>query len=167
MREDLEHGLLDLRKVSYRMARLSIMIAALTACNVASFLFMAGSMARSGYSAYQASFVVLGVSLVVGGSALVAVVLFENLRKRGDVLFEEISDEFLWNAGSRSTESRVPSHPEERPPFNTRLYLRSYTRTADLPLFPGRIGPGLYAVVNLLTMVAAFLFRVMFFRPPY
>lgn len=80
--------------------------------------------------------------------ALSFIVLYESLRRRGDSIFEEISDELQWNVGYR--QSTTSGTADEMPPLKTRVILRSFARTTDLPLIPGKFGPAIYAGMNII-----------------
>jgi hypothetical protein len=94
----------------------------------------------------------VGVELWLALIALLAVAVFESTRKRGDVMFEEISDEVQWRvAQDRPQKGLEPSsHPDKRPSLEMRIALRSFASATDLPLIPGRYGPAAYAVGNVL-----------------
>jgi hypothetical protein len=89
------------------------------------------------------------VSLSFGSVALYGCASHEIWRKRGEVLFEEISDEV-----ERRTVmiARDPKFEEEKPGLllRARLALRDFAHASDLPFIPGKFGPTIYAAVNLL-----------------
>lgn len=94
--------------------------------------------------------------------ALISVVVYESLRKQGDSLFEEVSDELQWNirkAGRKTTAGAdyEATVADERPKLHTRIILRSFARATDLPLIPGKFGPAIYAGVNTLMLFIYFL----------
>jgi hypothetical protein len=102
--------------------------------------------------------------VLLAGSVFVTVVVHENLRKTGDALFEEISDE-LQRRFKRRTVSDKPSVSGEPSPYlAARITLRSFSSTADLPLVPGKFGPGLYAFVSVVQLILEFL--TVSFRQP-
>lgn len=76
------------------------------------------------------------------------IVLYESSRRRGDSIFEEISDELQWNVGYRH--SATAGAADEMPPLKARVILRSFARTTDLPLIPGKFGPAIYAGMNII-----------------
>lgn len=97
------------------------------------------------------------VNAVILFFVLAGVVYFEILRKRGDAIFEELSDELQWYIrDGRKLKTQTgdyddsESWAEERPTLNARIVLRTFSRTTDLPLVPGRFGPAIYAGINLL-----------------
>lgn len=90
-------------------------------------------------------------------TVLICIVLFDFLRKKGDVLFEEISDELQWgvyNDVERKSDKEdypvLERSAEERPRLHVRIVLRSFSRAADLPLVPGRFGPAIYLLINIV-----------------
>ena len=103
---------------------------------------------------FKPEFVTTVVSMVLAGAVLVTVVHHEYLRRLGDALFEEISDEF-----QRPMMKSVPEESEFGPPPNdldARVALRSFSSTADLPLIPGKFGPGIYALINIGLLILEF-----------
>jgi hypothetical protein len=95
--------------------------------------------------------------VVLIGFDVLAALAFEALRKRGDAIFEELSDEFQWQLGSdkrRSAEIGLA-----RPPIGLRITLRSFVAASDLLLVPGRFGPLLYAMINVIMFVLAVMIR--------
>ncbi len=93
------------------------------------------------------------VSLFLGGLAFAIVVFHESLRRQGETLFEEISDELEWRV-QETDHLGNQAIAEERPDLRARIALRSFTRTTDLPLVPGRFGPAIYAGLNILSILA-------------
>jgi hypothetical protein len=81
------------------------------------------------------------------------IVFYESWRKRGEVLFEELSDELDW----RVNPQQRGGYPRERPALEARVALRSFTRTSDLPLAPGRLGPAFYVLINLALLITTFV----------
>ena len=93
-------------------------------------------------------------STVLFGWCIVSVVVFERMRKSGDTLFEEMSDELQWHiaylgVAPKPEPSQADELLQERPPLDVRTTLRSYVRTTDLPIIPGKMGPALYVALNL------------------
>ena len=96
---------------------------------------------------------IVGTALIVAGLTAINImvaVMFDMLRKRGEVIFEEVSDEFQWYVGR--TESSTMERPGPRPDFAVRLVLRDFARAGDLPLARGRNGPATYVVVNIFVL---------------
>src|SRR5207248_3149729 len=80
------------------------------------------------------------VVLLMAFVTLFFAIHFETIRKRGDILFKEISDELQWNVRFSDPDSPGTA-PPRRPSFDARLTLRSFAQASDLPLVPGRYGP--------------------------
>jgi len=81
-------------------------------------------------------------------SAIALIVKFDNLRRKGDALFQEISND-LQNVPGDSLRSATGRE--------IRILLRELSAESELPLFSGRSGPGVYAVTNLILMGMAVL----------
>jgi hypothetical protein len=107
----------------------------------------------------------LGIFSVV----IAVIVLFDRRRRRGNGLFEEISNEIQSLTGEafkemltattvyeyNDAELETMTGLSKQVKFNARVTLRDFTRSAELPLVPGNIGPVIYFVFNLLiTMIA-------------
>ena len=95
--------------------------------------------------------------------AVLFVTFYEIAVKRGNVLFEEISDELQWHIETEgilrpiNPKEATPKGPvaPERPAINVRVVLRSFAQATDLPLFPGRYGPAFYTLINLVLIFLA------------
>jgi hypothetical protein len=85
---------------------------------------------------------------------------FESLRKRGDAIFQELSDELQWYVGRSGSHSifegsSQSSSPRDRPLLEVRLMMRAFSAAAELPLSPGSSGGALYAFFNLMIAIAS------------
>jgi hypothetical protein len=89
----------------------------------------------------------------IGGVALMLLVVYDTTRKRGDALFEELSDELQWNVVNGSQGGSKPGPDRERPPVDVRVRLRDYARATDLPFVPGRFGAAAYAAIDILMIL--------------
>lgn len=92
----------------------------------------------------EASIISVFFTLIIFGLTI----FYENQRKRGEAIFEEISDELQWHIGYRSSISNKEVSAE-KPELRIRITLRSFARTTDLPLIPGKFGPALYIGINI------------------
>jgi hypothetical protein len=156
---DLKGSLGDLRHITRLLQRYGFFALVFTVLNFAALIL--ASSARYFQLTYI-SFVLLVVYLPISLTliAVICIIRYESLRKRGDALFEEISDELQWNV---RTESKANPHTSDRPNLNARVALRSFARATDLPLIPGRYGPGIYATINFLMLFIGFyIFRMKF-----
>ncbi len=94
-------------------------------------------------------------SVLTAGIAMLAAILYEITRQRGDVLFDEISDELQWHMRKRKVQSEAV---EYRPQLDARIVLRSFAHASELPFVPGRHGPAIVLLSNvaLLTLVLVY-----------
>jgi hypothetical protein len=91
-----------------------------------------------------------GALTIMGAIAvfeLVQLVRFEQVRKQGEALAEVLSDEV----------QRAPDDTWQGP-WEFRIAIRTFTNASDLPLFPGRYGPSVYASVTILLGVGSILY---------
>jgi hypothetical protein len=95
------------------------------------------------------------ISVALLGVSVASALYFETIKKRGDVLFDELSNEFQWHLARVQRLSASEPSAAERPNLGYRIQLRSFLRVADLPLAPGKHGPLVYVMLNVL-----FLFGV-------
>lgn len=100
---------------------------------------------------------------VFGVSGLLIVLVFEQRRKEADALFEELSEDLHWQLRGDSTKT---SPIQEKPEFEARVILKQFSRTSDLPLVPGRMGPAAYAAFNVALMICE-LVLVRGYKFPY
>lgn len=78
--------------------------------------------------------------------ALFLLIIYEFMRKKGNTLFSEISDELEWNL--KTGESR-----DETPSINARIILRSFVNASELPFFRGKYGAGIYLLINVVSLI--------------
>lgn len=75
-------------------------------------------------------------------------IFFDYLRKKGETIFEEVSDELHWYIGYEKGNSQNTS--EKKPEIKIRILLREFVKTTDLPLIPGKYGPAVYIGINII-----------------
>lgn len=96
--------------------------------------------------ALSAAIPVVGVMILV---------IFDRWRAEGEVIVEEISDEFEWRHRSlRDSEDSNPEHSGRRAPLEIRLVLRRFLSAARLPLAGEKTGPIFYLLLYLICEVA-------------
>jgi hypothetical protein len=98
--------------------------------------------------------IILYLAIGFGGVSLVLVIFYESYRKQGEALFEEISDELQWHIRFVG-DNEKRSTSDVRPGLEARVVLRFFARATDLPLVPGRFGPAVYVMVNIVALLAA------------
>ncbi len=146
---DLDSSLGNLRWISSKLTKRGQLIVGMTGLNIVLLpvivlisFFIQGSLLPPA----------IVVALLLASAVLIIATSFERLRRFGDVLFLEISDELQWNI--RATEMRAgESAASERPKLHVRIALRSFARASDLPLIPGKFGPAIYIAINVLSAV--------------
>ena len=81
--------------------------------------------------------------------------LWDYERRRGNILFEEISNETQWHLvqGQSDGASAYHSPADERPAMETRIIMRQFVAACEWPLVPGRYGGTVYAGLCLLLLV--------------
>ncbi len=89
----------------------------------------------------MAMLVVAQAGFFVMGS--LCVILFERRRKDGDAAFQELSNLLQ---GETFDQEGV---------LEIRVELRRFASASDLPLVPGKAGPGVYALIDLVLLVAS------------
>lgn len=134
-------------RISFLLRQVGLILAFGTSSNVVLLL----STLVLGPVFYRYSMVAIAFSLTVLNIGMA--LWFETLRKRGDAIFEEVSDEFQWHIGKKYADSSGGETDLARPQLDVRLALRDFARSAELPLFPGRLGPAAYVAVNLVAPV--------------
>jgi hypothetical protein len=156
--DDLKGSLSDLRFITLQLQRYGFIALIFTVLNFAS-LILTLSLRYLPFGQLTLIFFAFYLPLIATITALVAIVRYDTLRKRGDALFEEISDELQWNIRRNATETIA----RERPELNARVALRSFARATDLPLIPGKYGPGIYATINFVVLFLSY-YLVQLFR---
>ncbi len=155
----LEHFLVRLQRTTNRLRLSRIFAAVFTAINIFAVLFMFGlgeNLLADNVKLDNSFAYFLGFSVLVN---LVVISVFENLRRGGDALFEEISDELHWHLGYRKQTASGTVTNGGQPP-DARLVLRAFAQAADLPLIPGKFGPAIYAGVNVVIALLFLYFRL-------
>jgi hypothetical protein len=148
----LSQALSELQKVTRLLRRDALALAFLTLVVLfGSVSFGFGGLLKASFTFFLTS---ISSFLITAFIALVLAVHFETIRKRGDILFKEISDEIQWNLRFSDSES-TDTAPHKRPQFNARLTLRSFAQASDLPLIPGRYGPLMYVLIDLVSVLLA------------
>lgn len=142
-----------LSRYSRRLSLLGNIAAIGTAGNTAALFIMVSVFLVPGNPIGHRYFHILfPFSVVLALISIAAVVFFESLRKRAETLFEEISDEFQWQIKSFGSKSGG-EQPRSRPDLDVRIALRNFAKSGDLPLIPGKFGPTLYAITNLIVTI--------------
>lgn len=143
--------LLVLSRIRTTLDVLGIAIYIFTACNM---ILVFSSLADV---FYIPSSVYMYLSLAAMSFVFLTVLAFDMYRRRGNAIFEEISDELQWRVTSRYVEQES-TESFERPNLDARIRLRDFVRASQLMLFPGQYGPALYMIVNVSITIAMLIF---------
>lgn len=145
----LEDSLRRLAQLTSRLRKLGTAIVVLTFGSAIAYAgLMSGRLTGS-------SMIVCGIAAVAAVLGFLSVIVFDATRRRGDTLFDEISDELQWNI-RQNAEARSDNY-SIAPEFNVRVMMRDFIRATDLPLLPGKFGPALFAAASIALAIAALL----------
>lgn len=148
--DHLQYSLDNLERISLRLRMYGNLVFLLTLIDILLVVFITlGIRYFYGLTLRTGPFLTI-FATVNFVATLCTVVLYEYLRRKGDAYFEEISDELQWNVGYRRRTSNPDKNADETPPLQIRVILRSFARTTDLPLIPGKFGPAIYAGINVV-----------------
>ena len=159
--EDLQRILSELGDTTIRMRSLARMIVGILGVGVLLAIFLQSFQCRDdrGFSSEFARLFSTLMGLFVMAPAAMGIwflTRFEALRRHGEVLFEELSNELQWQ-GVRGTGPSGPTGPGDRPEIHKRIVLRSFIQASDLPLVPGKFGPTVYFLLFVVIAVAGIL----------
>lgn len=92
-------------------------------------------------------------SSLVGSSVsfvflIIALFAYDQLKRRGDVIFEELSNELQWSL-DQDVQRKAAS-------LDIRVLMRHYVFSSDLPLTRGPYGMGLYLALGVILWLAGF-----------
>lgn len=138
--DDIDDAVTSLSRIRQRLVLAGQLTFVATIAHVLVALATLGRFWQFGFGIQASLFLIV----VTAAAALV----FESLRRRGNALFEEISDEFQWHLTEKYRDA-LPSSDAPRPPLRYRVELRSFSRASDLPLAPGLPGPAAYVLINI------------------
>lgn len=136
--KDRDEVISGLERISGRMRIVSVLIMLITLANMVLTLWTIHGISMSNLSDWSISENTAGV-LFFTTAAVIAIVLFDFLKRRGDAYFEELSDELH---GSKISDEDFS--------LGARIIMRSYSNHSSLPLIPGRFGAGIMAGANIL-----------------
>ena len=130
----------QMQRIALRLRYLGLVMLMMTLMNL-------GSVAAAAVQLVS-PFLVLQVSASLFVLVVLVAMLFEQLRRRGEVIYGELTDELHRAHGEASL---------ERPRISFRIALKNFASSLELPLIPGRYGASLYLLLNLGVIVFAFL----------
>jgi hypothetical protein len=147
---DLDGAVGELRQVTDMLNRRARLISAASVLNLVG-LVLAASLPSFRLPWTSAPGITVG--LVLAGISAVLVMLgligFDRDRRRGNSIFEEVSDELQWSVLTRASEP-----PRQRPDLAIRIALRGFNDASKLPITRGYRGVQIYGIVNVLLLLA-------------
>ena len=91
-------------------------------------------------------------------TSLLTIIVHDDLRRRGRVIYSELADELHWQ---RDNESSASDGSHERIDLSGRITISSFVQSTDVPLFAGRVGYLAYAAIDLAVLIGLyFRFRL-------
>lgn len=91
-------------------------------------------------------------SAIVSLLTIITIVSFERVCKQGQVRYETVADEM-----KRQPEDGGLGQYDAEIPMDARGVMRAFSSACDLPLVPGRFGPHVYGLINVVMPLLAFL----------
>lgn len=150
---DVEAGVRRLQMLTNKIHALGLMAVFSTGFSIASFIFVMSTLSERSWQRSEA-FIFL---IFFAFSSIAILIARDALRKTGESLFDELSDEVQWFVVHKA-KSSAEGLGSVRPPLGVRYELRRFARNTDLPLVPGSAGTTIYVLLNLILMlVGAFL----------
>jgi hypothetical protein len=142
-----------LQQIVARLDQLSILTVIVTFTNfLVAFVLpvvMAGFLPSTQYSQSLRAGSLLLVFLPI--VAVVLLLLHDRTTNRGEALFEELSDELHWFAGTKAAD--VPAYDAPKPLLSARVALRGFIRATTLPFAPAQWGTTVYLALNLIPLL--------------
>lgn len=138
--QELATYIARMQNIAERLRVLGISILMLTVIN---FVVAFGTAVRA-----MNVFIALQLSALAVVTIVILAVIFEQVKRRGEIIYEEVTDElhrFHSDVGM------------EKPTIAFRIALRNFATSMDLPLLPGRYGVSLYISLNLAVLASAFV----------
>lgn len=152
--DQIEEALLSLREIRHSLRFSGVQLVYFTLATVAFSVVLGVGI----YFRLNLLWVKIFLLLLAGSvtASVVFAIMFESVKKRGDAVFKELSDELQWHVRFEKVRDPFPpaSPPESRPGLSTRVALREFALSTDLPLIPGRYGPGIYVAINLIILLS-------------
>lgn len=137
----------SVRRLRVTASYLNMCAVFLLTCTVTHIAVVALSFSRSFY-VYGVSDLPL-VSVAIFITVTILALCFDVFRRRGDALYEAVSDGFK-SAGSSSSSD---SYLDEELMHEARYSLRNFDKASDLPLIPGKFGPAVLVGSNLILLI--------------
>lgn len=158
IRSELQDALDSLESETRRLRLFGFQATTATMCNLLSLAISILFLQQ--YSTF------LLASMIAMLVAILSLIMHEQAKSRGNVLFEEISDELEWYLKVKKTPLTFDSEKEmntsesqvsERPRLQYRIVLRRFVHAEHLPFTPFSSGVTVYFLVNVALLGLAIL----------
>jgi hypothetical protein len=145
-------GIRRLRRLTTNIRSLGLMTVISTGGSIASFTYLLATFRRSSLI-FPDPFYLL---FIFAFASVAALIVRDTMRKTGESLFEELSDEVQWFVLHEKYQL-AKGVEAVRPPLEIRYELRRFARNTDLPLISEPAGTAVYALLNLaLLLIGAY-----------
>jgi hypothetical protein len=125
-------------------------------------IYVVGSYTQGTIS--DISYIFFIINIFTLALALVFLFRFDQQRKTGDIIFEEASDFYEWLLKRQISDDQLPKHKTIL--LTLKIAFREYTRSSDLPLFPGKRGVSQYSLINIMVIfILGFSLIIMTIKP--
>jgi len=139
--------------MSHRLKRRAFFVVLSTAINIGCLLVILGLILSNPldfgyYGIYKLFAFIIAILLLI--QSLIYIYRFEQIKKSGDIVFDEASDYYEW--ATKNEFNKNESYEFNSNIFQLRVAFREYTRSCDLPFIPGKQGLGAYTSINVLSL---------------
>ena len=130
------------------LRNLGLLASVATAGNLLCLIYLKIAFSRD----IQQSILIINISVIQLTLCLIAIVIVithEAYCRRGDIIFEELSNDAQWRFLNEA--DNLDRYADLR--RKNRLLLSYFASASFLPLIPGKYGPGVYAAANIVTLL--------------
>jgi len=144
--DSVYNNLKRLKTITLRLRLVGLYIAIITAFSITLELTTM-SYNSIYFPKEQIKFIIYTMFIV----SLIFLIFYDKMRRSGDAIYEEISDELQWDIKKyKKFEFNIEKN---KPSLDARIILREYINTTDLPLTRGSYGVTVYTLINLGALI--------------
>lgn len=152
--EDFDFIIRKLSIVTRQMKMISLAIFFTLVLNIIVFVLYYFSF-NSKYSYGSVNFEL--TAIVVSFIGIMMILFHYVLKRRGQIYYEEIADEFEWGF-KRNVKNDI------RAPIGIRIRIKEYLRASELPLIPNQYGHIIYFILFLSMLILTIISRNLFLK---
>lgn len=150
---ELNSVLLELKSLTRRLELISFSCLSFTAANLGlMFLVLLNVFTPNSY--------IQALSLICCLLSIISSVFFDRTKRKGNAMYEEVSEELRWNQPAAKELSGEIHTVEKIPDFYIRVILRSFVANAEMPLVPSKFGPSFYVFLNISCFTILRMFQI-------